>query len=197
MSRFHKVDLYKVLGVTSTATIDEIKKAYRILALKLHPDVTGNDKVKAEKFRNITIAYETLSDEIEKGKYDDSIGINKKVSNNSTSNKHSSIRSKIVEKKGPIKPEHFNVKEWNAWHYGDDAIQVNSVKQTRNWMDLGKDNKDQQYYRKKAERTRAKIIKEASQQPSIEEVASDTLRQKRDDRKTNNDKKDSDNCIIT
>lgn len=194
MSRFHKVDLYKVLGVSSTATKDEIKKAYRILALKLHPDVTGNDKVKAERFRNITIAYETLSDEIEKGKYDDSIGINKKVNNNS--NKHSSIRSKIVEKKGPIKAEHFNVKEWNAWHYGDDAHQVNSVTQTRNWMDLGKDNKDQQYYRKKAERIRAKIVKEAIQQPTITEVASDKLQQKRKDRQTNNDKRDSDTCII-
>ena len=62
-------------------------------------------------------------------------------------------------------------------------------------MDLGKDNKDQQYYRKKAERKKAKIIKDIEQEPSITEAASDTLRQKREDRRLNKER-DSSNCII-
>jgi len=196
MSRFHKVDYYKILGVNSNATIDEIKKAYRILALKLHPDITGNDKVKGEKFRNITIAYETLSNEKEKEKYDETNGINKKTYNhNNNKSSHSSIKSRIVETNKPIKPEYFNVKEWNAWHYGDNAIQVNSVTQTKNFMDLGKDSKDQQYYKRKAAREKAKV-KDLGQHKDINDIASDTLRQKRVDRRTNNHKKDSDNCII-
>ena len=198
MSRFIKADYYKLLGLTSNATIDEIKKAYRVLALKLHPDITGNDKVKGERFRDITIAYETLSDEKEKEIYDDRMGINKKTyDHRKNKSSHSSIKSRIVETNKPIQPEHFNVKEWNAWHYGDDAIQVSAVTQTKNFMDLGKESKDQQYYKRKAAREKAKLIKEMGPRKDLNEVASDSLRQKREDRRTNNDKKDSDNCIIS
>ena len=55
-------DYYEILGVPRTATEDEIKKAYRKLARKHHPDVNPNDKSAEEKFKKINEAYEVLSD---------------------------------------------------------------------------------------------------------------------------------------
>lgn len=66
-------DLYKVLGVNKTANADEIRKSYRRLARKYHPDVNqGKDsKDAAEKFKEVTAAYEVLSDEKKRKDYDE------------------------------------------------------------------------------------------------------------------------------
>ena len=58
-----KRDYYEVLGLQKGATEEEIKKAYRKLAVKYHPDRNPDDKEAAEKFREATEAYEVLSDE--------------------------------------------------------------------------------------------------------------------------------------
>ena len=63
-------DYYKVLGVAKTATPDEIKKAYRKLALELHPDKTKGDKAAEEKFKDVNEANEVLSDPVKRKKYD-------------------------------------------------------------------------------------------------------------------------------
>ncbi len=63
-------DFYKVLGVEKNASAQDIKKAYRKLALKYHPDRNPNDKVAEEKFRQVSEAYEVLSNEEKRAKYD-------------------------------------------------------------------------------------------------------------------------------
>ena len=63
-------DYYKVLGVDKKATKEEIKKAYRKLALKYHPDKTKGDKAAEEKFKEINEANEVLSDTEKRRKYD-------------------------------------------------------------------------------------------------------------------------------
>lgn len=64
------VDYYKILGVPNTATQDEIKKAYRKLARKMHPDLNPNDKEAHKKFQQINEANEVLSDPEKRKKYD-------------------------------------------------------------------------------------------------------------------------------
>lgn len=63
-------DYYEVLGVTRTADSVEIKKAYRVLALKFHPDRNPGDPAAEEKFKEATEAYEVLSHEEKRGLYD-------------------------------------------------------------------------------------------------------------------------------
>jgi curved DNA-binding protein len=63
-------DYYKILGVGKTATAKEIKKAYRQLAIKYHPDKTKGDKVAEEKFKDINEANKVLSDSETRKKYD-------------------------------------------------------------------------------------------------------------------------------
>ena len=65
-----KRDYYEVLGVQKTASADEIKKAYRSLARKYHPDLHPDDKECAEKFKEVNEAYEVLSDPSKKERYD-------------------------------------------------------------------------------------------------------------------------------
>ncbi len=65
-----KRDYYEVLGVSKTATDEEIKKAYRKLALKYHPDYNPGDKSAEEKFKEINEAHEVLSDPEKRKRYD-------------------------------------------------------------------------------------------------------------------------------
>ena len=65
-----KRDYYEVMGVPKNSTEDEIKKAYRKLAKKYHPDLNPGDKEAEQKFKEVNEAYEVLSDKDKRARYD-------------------------------------------------------------------------------------------------------------------------------
>ena len=65
------IDYYKILGIDKKASPDEVKKAYRKLARKYHPDVNANNKEAEKKFQEVNEANEVLSDPEKRKKYDE------------------------------------------------------------------------------------------------------------------------------
>ena len=70
-----KKDFYSVLGVEKSASEDEIKKAYRKLAMKFHPDRNPGDKAAEESFKEAKEAYEILSDAKKRAAYDQYVSV--------------------------------------------------------------------------------------------------------------------------
>jgi curved DNA-binding protein len=64
-------DLYEILGVSRSASAEDVKKAYRRLAKQYHPDVNPGNKAAEEKFKEVTAAFEVLSDEKKRKLYDE------------------------------------------------------------------------------------------------------------------------------
>src|SRR5215472_4229450 len=65
-----KKDYYEILGVGRSADADEIRKAYRKLARKYHPDLNPGDKAAEERFKNVQEAYDVLNDDKKRSIYD-------------------------------------------------------------------------------------------------------------------------------
>ena len=80
-------DYYKILNISTEATKDEIKKSFRTLAKKYHPDRNPNDKEALRKFQDVNEAYEVLSKEDSRKKYDQERNKFKNSNNRETNNK--------------------------------------------------------------------------------------------------------------
>lgn len=111
---------YEDLGLTPTATNEEIKTAYRKLSLKFHPDKNDGDKYFEELSKKINVAYETLGDKNKRKIYDDSLGYNsnnntKASSTNSYSepprnNTNSNNEQELLRKLRSLTPEYLSAK---------------------------------------------------------------------------------------
>lgn len=86
-------DYYKLLGVKSNAKLSEIKKAYRVLAKKYHPDIDGSKEARS-KFDEIQKAYEVLETEKSRRKYDTEVSLEKKKSKAKTQTKRPTGKDK-------------------------------------------------------------------------------------------------------
>lgn len=81
---------YQILGIERNSSLPEIKKAYRKLATKFHPDKNGGDKFFEERFKEIQEAYEVLTAPLKKERYDNEYDVffNKQKTHQTTSNKN-------------------------------------------------------------------------------------------------------------
>jgi curved DNA-binding protein len=102
---------YQILGVTSAASHNEIRRAYRVLARRYHPDLNPGNSKSEDLFKDISKAYSTLSDDLLRQKYDNEIGLKPKDKQKTASHKkQSSDKSKFnaINKFGIDKIKKFN-----------------------------------------------------------------------------------------
>lgn len=149
-------DYYRILMVPRTASLDQIKKAFRALALTLHPDITKGDKRKEIQFREVAEAFETLGNTTLRSQYDRALGARSGAfSSSSSSSSSAANRSDTAYRPQgrtvrPVSASQFNINEWNANHYGDDVNEVEADPGA--WM-TG-DRPHQQYYEQKVKDAR-------------------------------------------
>ncbi|MDH3004798.1 MAG: DnaJ domain-containing protein [Candidatus Shikimatogenerans sp. JK-2022] len=107
-------DYYEILGVSRDATLEEIKKSYRKLAIKYHPDKNPNNKISEEKFKEAAEAYSVLSDKDKKMQYDQFGYIDNDTSSSSSSSSSSMNMEDIFSNFGDIFNDNFdNFTEFN------------------------------------------------------------------------------------
>ena len=147
------MNYYQILKVSRNSSPAQIKASFVRLAKLLHPDSPGGGNV--AKFRLVRQAYEVLSENKSRNEYDRGLG--SRVSVHSPEFHRAAQASMRHKRRGPIHSVDdrlFNVKVWNAWHYGDGAIVKGSVTQKRDPKD-GDGGKHSQYYARKAARAAA------------------------------------------
>lgn len=117
------VDYYAVLRITRTASAGEVKKAYRTIALNLHPDVNGGCDVKTAAFKEASDAYDTLSDESRRREYDSSLGMPNAPRSAAVSHRHpAAYAPKEPPKSQGRTAGTYDFKEWVAEHYPDREV---------------------------------------------------------------------------
>lgn len=117
-------DLYAVLGVSCDATDKQLKRAYRLMSLKYHPDKQGGS---TRCFQQIATAYETLSDPVKRTSYDEGADMNKKKGNPDESDESEreerSLREEVERKYYP--------ERYKFWPFGDPFIDKRKLQASR------------------------------------------------------------------
>lgn len=200
------MDLYRVLNVSRTATASEIKVAFRKLALKFHPDrADAANKASAEiHFKSINHAYQVLSDDNKRAEYDlTSTGVgshphaawNPQRSNNFRQpggSVHVHVRT---GRSGTTLKGSFNTKEWNAWHYGDDAVFVRPVVHVHK---VDETNKHRRYWAKKDEQQfREEQRQKEKDMAKAVQAAKEGMKKKRQQRLDEDNEPQSSSCTIS
>ncbi len=124
---------YKILGVSENVTNEELKKVYRKLAKKYHPDANVGNTQAEEMFKKVSKAYEVLSDETSRAKYDREIKGNFNNFDTNTNNKKTSTSS--VNEDIFNRFNGFNVFE-QAFGMNNKANNSKNIKATKNPMDF-------------------------------------------------------------
>lgn len=134
-------NLYSVLNIAKSATNADIKKAFRQLALELHPDRTGGCPVKARRFLDISQAYATLSDPVQRAVYDNDERLAAMHNHAGSSSSRSQYQQphrpppmgghryseRVAREPRAVSREHFNVDLWNYHHYGDEMPEADAL----------------------------------------------------------------------
>lgn len=134
------MDLYRVLNVSRTASLSEIKAAYRKMAMKLHPDTCkAADRIQAEeRFKVLVSAYQTLSDANSRRDYDDSTAHFARPRSQNR-NRATWDPTKQYGRKHPGHPPrsgstHYDVEAWEDAHYGVPQGKAEPVVRSSSWM---------------------------------------------------------------
>lgn len=220
-----EMDLYRVLNVSRSASLAEIKVAYRKLALKYHPDLhpSGTARAEAETiFKQVSHAYQVLSDSKQRLDYDSSNGFKGSTKygnssmrhadwnpqrsytkNSSTNTQNGASSSSSHHNSKHYRPfnvnDHFNIPVWNAAHYGEETMRIDNVKFTNSWMnDAGP---HQRYYQRKREfkekqaREKEEAMKKQNHE-NEEKSASANLNKKREERRRHQQSDESDSSQV-
>ena len=103
---------YEILGLSNAASGQEIRRAYRILARRYHPDLNPGNKKAEDTFKDISKAYSTLSDETARQKYDTTLGTNQKAKPKSSTKTSQSIPKRQVKVQNPFSEIKKSASEW-------------------------------------------------------------------------------------
>ena len=116
-------DPYEVLDVPRGASADDVKKAYRKLAMKYHPDRNPGDKTAEAEFKEVSDAYDTLSDESRRREYDSSLRMPHAPGSPAASHRQPSVYAHWKPPKSQGRTTGtYDFKEWVAEHYPDREV---------------------------------------------------------------------------
>lgn len=132
-------DYYKVLNVSTDATKDEIKKAFRSLAKKYHPDRNANDKEALRKFQEVNEAYEVLSNEEARKQYDDKrksgFKESSKAEGNNKNNKSSNHNRKYEDKSASMENLNKYFESFFGFNANTNDMNKDKLKNNKNPVD--------------------------------------------------------------
>lgn len=140
---------YEILGITKDASKDEIKKAFRVMAKKYHPDKNKDNENAIRIFQDASEAYEVLSNEKSREEYDKKLeSINEKASRNKT-NKNQKTNANAKTNKKPSSMQDLNSYFESFFGFKAESNEINKDKLNRNKNPMDTSDIFESFFRKK------------------------------------------------